>query len=51
MYDKVPALIAALGVTAAPILPGPTRDEWAGTIGGLLALVVRELIYWFRNRR
>lgn len=50
MYDKVPGLMAAAVTTAAPYLPGPTRDEWVGTGMALAALLVRELIWWLRNR-
>lgn len=49
-YDSVPVVAAAAVLTAAPALPGPTRDEWAGAAFGVLALVVRELVWWIRNR-
>lgn len=50
MYDKVPAATTAVVLTVAPQLPGPTRDEWVGMASGLFALVVRELLWWLRNR-
>lgn len=51
MYDKVPGMLTAVVTTAAPMLPGPTRDEWVGTGMALAALLLRELIYWIRNRK
>lgn len=50
MYDKVPAAVAALAVSAAPVVPGPTKDEWVATAAGLFTLLLRELVWWIRNR-
>lgn len=56
-YDFRPAVVAAFSTVAAePLvrdlpLPGPTRDEWAGVVFGVLALAVRELVWWLKNRR
>lgn len=50
-YDGVPATIASAVLAVTPALPGPTRNEWAVALGGLVALVVRELAWWLRNRR
>lgn len=58
-YDILPAALA-LPVSAvgdvlinqgAPALPGPTQSEWSGLIMAALALAVRELLWWFRNRK
>lgn len=51
MYDKVPAAVSAVVLGALPVVPGPSKAEWAATLGGLLALGVRELVWWLRNRR
>lgn len=49
--DKVPATVASIVAVAAPTVPGPTKDEWAGMVMALGALVIREVIWWIRNRR
>ena len=51
MHDKVPFLVASVMSSAAPVLPGPTQDEWTGTVMALVALVIREVVYWWRNRK
>lgn len=51
MYDKVPGMVTAAVVAAAPVLPGPTRDEWVGTASALAALLLREFLWWLRNRK
>lgn len=50
-HDPVPGLVALAGVTMLPSLPGPTKDEWAGALVGVVALVVREFVWWIRNRK
>lgn len=49
-YDKVPAVVTAAVLGGLPVV-GPSRDEWAAAIGGALALLVREILWWVRNRR
>lgn len=51
MQDKVPALVATGALAVAPVLPGPTKDEWAAAAFGFAALLIRELVFWFRNRK
>lgn len=49
--DHVPGMVTGALVAVSPALPGPTRDEWVGAAFGLVALAIRELVYWIRNRR
>lgn len=51
MYDKTPAALAALAVSAVPALPGPSKNEWSIAVVGLVSLLVREAVWWLRNRR
>lgn len=46
--DHVPAALAALSTAG---LAQATSDETQTLIVALLALIVREVIYWWRNRR
>lgn len=49
--DVIPASLGALVAAVVPALPGPTRDEWGGAIVAVVALLVRELAWFLRNRR
>lgn len=40
----------ALAASVAPLVPGPTKDEWASVLVGFAALLVRELVFWLRKR-
>lgn len=63
MYDKVPALVAGAVMTAANVvapvipvevltnLPGPSRSEYVGVVSTIVTLLIRELVWWFRNRK
>jgi len=46
--DHIPAYLAALTSSA---LAQTTPDELQSVLVALFALIVRELLYWFRNRR
>lgn len=50
-YDKVPVVLGSLVAGVVPVIPGPTEGEWTATLFGLVALAVRELVWWLRNRR
>lgn len=50
MHDKVPFLVASSVMSVTPVLPGPTRDEYVGLGMTLVGLLIRELVYWLRNR-
>lgn len=50
MYDKVPAALTATALSVAPVLPGPSKNEWGLAVAGLFTLVIRELVWWLRNR-
>lgn len=47
------ALPAFSGVLAAGGLDvvGPSKEEWMGPVMAVLALVVREVIWWLMNRK
>lgn len=49
--DLVPSSIGALVASAVPAVPGPTKNEWGIAIVGLASLLVRELVWWIRNRK
>lgn len=51
MYDKVPVLMGSLVAAVAPVIPGPSQGEWQSVAMAAIALLVRELVWWFRNRR
>ncbi|HET8542494.1 MAG TPA: hypothetical protein VFL83_21650 [Anaeromyxobacter sp.] len=48
MTDTIPL---ATGALAASIGSVATNDELQSLVVALLALIVREVIYWWRNRR
>lgn len=50
MHDKVPMMVAGMAAGVTPVLPGPTRSEWAAAGVALVTLVVREVIWWLRHR-
>lgn len=50
-HDPLPGVVGTAVATVLPNLPGPTKDEWAGALVAVVALVVRELVWWVRNRR
>lgn len=53
MYDKVPALSGlATAVIAPEFIPtGPSKSDWSAAIAGVLVLVVREVVWFIRNRK
>ena len=48
MRDMTPAMMGALAGSAGA---AQTPDELQSLLVALLALVVREVVYWWRNRR
>lgn len=50
MYDGVP-VVSGLVTTGVLAQVGPTKEEWSGVVMAVLALVVRELVWWLRNRK
>jgi len=49
--DSTPMLAGVVAAATLPVLPGPTKDEWAGAVVAVVALLVRELFWFLRNRR
>lgn len=50
-YDVVPAALSLPVATAADLATGPSQSEWKGLIIAALTLLVREALWWFRNRK
>lgn len=50
-HDKIPAVVAGAVMSVVPSLPGPTRDEYVGLGMTIVGLLIREFVYWLRNRR
>lgn len=53
-YDAVPAALTLPLVAVADVAansPGPTESEWSGLLMAALALAVREVLWWLRNRK
>lgn len=53
-FDIVPSALALpmAAVADVAIAPsGPSQSEWSGLVMAALALVVRELLWWLRNRK
>lgn len=51
MHDKIPFVVGTMAAGVAPVLPGPTRSEWAAAGVALVSLAIREIVWWLRNRR
>lgn len=51
MHDKVPFVVGALTAGVLPSVPGPTHNEWGIALVGLGSLLIRELVWWLRNRK
>lgn len=54
MYDKVPVVSGVLATVVGTVgvsIPGPSRTEWSAAIVSVLALAVREFVWWFRSRK
>lgn len=52
MHDLKPFISGlVVGVVPPVVLPGPSKSEWSGAVFTVLALAVREVVYWFRHRK
>lgn len=49
--DRIPAVTGLVSAAVATGIPGPTHEEWTGVAMAFVALVIREAVWWLRNRR
>lgn len=50
-WTPVPGLVSSVLAVASVEVPGPSKDEWFGALMAVLAVAVREVIWWFMHRR